>query len=131
MRWQQTNWDEYKGKHRPKKNVPWHVQVEWTRSGQARYKPGVRQKDLELATAIEGILICEDQAMRVCYHIADSLIGACEGDETRIIRIEWLERSCGIHGMPVSERKLLDELRDLKPDAIENYKRWRDTGTKP
>jgi len=59
--------------------------------------------------------------------ICDQIIGASNGKETDIVRVQWKENSGELHGRPYTEDELLGEMRRKGNDEeIAFYREWRE-----
>ncbi|WP_181259198.1 RHS repeat domain-containing protein [Pseudoduganella armeniaca] len=95
-------WTSHGGKHVANKNRPWSEIIEGTKSGAAKYKPGVDIQALEMAAWDTGTP-ARGSTVNRGYKVKsyDYVIGASEGKESRWLKIEC---SAGVvHGHPITE----------------------------
>jgi hypothetical protein len=122
MPWTQKIWVDYRGRHRARGSRPWSDQVAATRSGKARYAKSIDVKHIETLALAEGHLVFEQGNVRVFYYVCDGVIGASVGEETHIVRVEWLADPLGsYHGRPITESQLTEELKAFNPTELLLY----------
>ena len=95
----EVKWTSHGYKHFPPKNAKWESVIKLTKSGPAKYKPGTDIEALERQVWKEGIKTTNGKNWRAVE--LDDVIGACEGRETKYIRVE--ESVGTIHGHPITE----------------------------
>jgi hypothetical protein len=100
-------WSNYDFKHAPPKNIAWKDIVKSTKNGPAKYSPDVNIKDLEMGVWGNGINVTNNKSWKVMEF--DNYIGACNGIETRYVRVEL---TAGIiHGHPISYSEYIRLIR--------------------
>lgn len=127
MPWDRIQWHNY-GKHVVHGNPSVSSIIASTRNGGiAKYKPGLPIEALELSIFTEaGRFIYESRSVRVFYLIEPNVIGWDNGQETRIVRVEWGASPPGpVHGRPICETGFLDELRRWNRAEFKRYKEQR------
>jgi hypothetical protein len=61
--------------------------------------------------------------LAVYYREYSEVIGASQGEETNLVRVEWNPDPTGAyHGRPISEKELLEELRAINPAELAAYR---------
>jgi hypothetical protein len=125
MPWDKKNWVALR-KHEPRGGkIEWEEVVKDTgeKNEWARFKNDIPvktaekfQKDFES----EGRLISDRGHERYYYVICSEIIGASEGQETKIVKVKWLE-SGTVHGQPYAESQLLQDLKKLNPQEHAYY----------
>src|SRR5579871_7025031 len=120
MAWEKIEWIDY-GFHSPLQGFAWPVVIQKTIGKKARYKNGVNIEAEELSVfGDDGRFIFEDRSKRVFYLIRDEIIGADNGIETRLIRVEWGASAPGpVHGRPINEQNLRKELKKYNPAELQ------------
>lgn len=92
-------WAVYKSKHKAPNGVPWEKVVKSTRHGEARYKPEVNIRKLEMHAWENGQFVTKEGKNWKVFKY-DEIIGAKWGKETQYIRVECSANT--IHGHPIS-----------------------------
>ncbi|MWV17459.1 type IV secretion protein Rhs [Pseudomonas sp. L-22-4S-12] len=95
----EVKWTPHGYKHVPPKNKEWPEVVKSTKSGPAKYKPGVDIEKLERGAYEIGTSTTNGKPWKVQEY--DEVIGASEGKPSRWIRVELSANT--IHGHPISE----------------------------
>src|SRR5439155_693479 len=85
-------------KHFPQKNMPWNDIVKSTKTGAAKYKPGMHIESLERIAWENGTSVTNAKPWKVFK--SDNIIGAKNGIETPYMRIEMSANT--IHGHPIT-----------------------------
>ena len=66
---------------------------------------------------------CENQTSQFITANIQEVIGASQGEETNLVRVEWNPDPTGAyHGRPISEKELLEELRAINPAELAAYR---------
>ena len=99
------DWTNHGFKHFPQKNMTWNDIVKSTKSGPAKYIPGINIEELERSVYKTGQPVTNGKTWKI--EDTGRIIGASEGKESRWIRVEY--SSGTIHGHPIS----LNEFRKL------------------
>jgi hypothetical protein len=107
--WTTRKWCDYR-KHVAHPAVSWDKLVAGTgkTDGVARYHPVAtrpEQERLETMVLNQGMMFREAQGKRWYYLEFDRIIGACSGEETRFIFVEW-HSTGAFHGRPMSRKML-------------------------
>ncbi|WP_455830519.1 RHS repeat-associated core domain-containing protein [Pseudomonas fluorescens] len=96
-----VEWTAHGYKHSPSKKMPWKDILATTKSGPAKYKPGIDIENLEREAYKNGRTTTNGKPWKVMEY--PESIGASDGVPSRWIRIEL---SAGtIHGHPISEQE--------------------------
>lgn len=95
---EEPNWTPHGFKHSPSKNMTWGDIVKSTKSGSAKYKPGINIESLERSVFKEGTPVTNGKPWKVMD--MGETVGASEGKPTQWIRVE--ESGGTIHGHPIS-----------------------------
>lgn len=99
------DWTNHGFKHFPQKNMTWNDIVKSTKSGPAKYIPGINIEEIERSAYKTGQPVTNGKTWKI--EDVGRVIGASEGKESQWIRVEY---SAGtIHGHPIS----LNEFRKL------------------
>uniref|UniRef100_UPI0028EB92DD RHS repeat domain-containing protein n=1 Tax=Pseudomonas grimontii TaxID=129847 RepID=UPI0028EB92DD len=94
-------WTAHGYKHSPSKKMSWKDILTTTKSGPAKYRPGIDIENLEREAYKNGRMTTNGKPWKVMEY-AES-IGASEGAPSRWIRIELSAKT--IHGHPISEQE--------------------------
>ncbi|WP_223271475.1 RHS repeat-associated core domain-containing protein, partial [Pseudomonas fluorescens] len=94
-------WTAHGYKHSPSKKIPWKDILATTKSGPAKYRPGIDIESLEREAYKNGRMTTNGKPWKVMEY-AES-IGASEGAPSRWIRVELSSKT--IHGHPISEQE--------------------------
>ena len=109
-----VEWTPHDYKHFPKKNLSWKETVESTKSSTigAKYKPEINIEKLERHVWETGTPVTTGKSWKV--KAFDYVCGACDGKETKYMRVE--ESAGVIHGHPITETeyKKLTKIHDKK-----------------
>jgi len=92
-------WTSHGGKHVASTRLPWDQVVQATRSGPAKYRPGIAIEVLERQVWGEGRAVTNGRSWKV-MEFADE-IGASGGKASRWVRVE--ESAGTIHGHPITQ----------------------------
>ncbi|QOY73576.1 RHS repeat protein [Pseudomonas sp. OST1909] len=98
---EEIQWTAHGYKHSPSKKMPWKDILATTKSGPAKYKPGINIENLEREAYKNGRATTNGKPWKVMEY--SESIGASEGASSRWIRIELSAKT--IHGHPISERE--------------------------
>ncbi|MUF08214.1 type IV secretion protein Rhs, partial [Pseudomonas sp. CCM 7893] len=96
-----VKWTAHGYKHNPSKKMPWNEIIITTKSGPAKYKPGLDIEKLERDAYKNGAVVTNGKPWKVMEY--PESIGASEGKSSRWIRIELSAKT--IHGHPISEQE--------------------------
>lgn len=99
------DWTNHGFKHFPQKNMTWNDIIKSTKSGPAKYIPGINIEELERSVYKTGQPVTNGKTWKI--EDTGRIIGASEGKESQWIRVEY--SSGTIHGHPIS----LNEFRKL------------------
>jgi hypothetical protein len=125
MPWERKNWVPLK-KHEPRGgNISFEQMVADTvkPDAWARFKGGISEataRKFQIDFESQGRLISDRGHERYYYVICDEIIGASEGEKTKIVKVKWLERG-DVHGQPYTETRLLQDLKKLNPLEYAHY----------
>jgi hypothetical protein len=125
MPWEQKNWVPIAKHEPPGGNISWIEVVEDTGrpQGRAKFKRGISapaRRKFQVDFDSEGCLISDRGHERYYYVICDEIIGASEGEPTKICKVKWHETGT-VHGQPWSESELIRELRKHNPEEHARY----------
>ncbi|MBK5544340.1 RHS repeat protein [Pseudomonas sp. TH04] len=98
---EEIEWTAHGYKHSPSKKMPWKDILATTKSGPAKYKPGINIENLEREAYKNGRAVTNGKPWKVMEY--PESIGASEGVSSRWIRIELSAKT--IHGHPISEQE--------------------------
>ncbi|XQP62037.1 RHS repeat-associated core domain-containing protein [Pseudomonas fluorescens] len=98
---EEIEWTAHGYKHSPSKKMPWKDILATTKSGPAKYKPGINIENLEREAYKNGRAATNGKPWKVMEY--PESIGASEGVSSRWIRIELSAKT--IHGHPISEQE--------------------------
>lgn len=105
---EQVRWASDYHKHKPPQNVAWKDIVRSTTYGDAKYKPEINIKELELHAWKNGQPVTIPGKNWKVFK-CDEIIGANSGKETCYMRVECSANT--IHGHPISESNYLRYLK--------------------
>ncbi|MEZ0524818.1 RHS repeat domain-containing protein, partial [Pseudomonas sp. Env-17] len=97
----EIEWTAHGYKHSPSKKMPWKDILATTKSGPAKYKPGINIENIEREAYKNGRTTTNGKPWKVMEY--PETIGASEGVSSRWIRIELSAKT--IHGHPISEQE--------------------------
>jgi hypothetical protein len=103
-------WTNHIDKHKSPKNMSWKDIVEYTRHGDAKYKPGTNIEQLERLAWEKGTPVNNGRPWKVIEF--DSIVGAKNGIETKYVRVEMNTNT--IHGHPITPQEFLKYTKIIK-----------------
>jgi RHS repeat-associated protein len=99
-----VGWTSHGNKHVAPKNTPWKEVVSSTKTGAAKYKPGTNIEMTERSVwATETPVSTGGKNTTWKVAALPGIIGASEGKETNLVRVECSQGI--IHGHPISQRE--------------------------
>lgn len=98
-----VSWTSHGGKHVPNVKLPWAKIVESTKSGPAKYKPGIDIESFERRIWTEGTKVTNGKTWKVMEFPSE--VGASGGKSSRWVRVE--ESGGTIHGHPIPYEEFL------------------------
>lgn len=99
----EPNWTPHGYKHVAPKKSSWKDIIKSTKSGPAKYKPGIDIESLERSVYKNGQPVTNGKSWKV--QDMGEVIGASEGKTSQWIRVE--ESGGTIHGHPISLKEYL------------------------
>lgn len=135
MAWGPIDWQHHNHKHGPASGDDW---VRRTGEGRriAKYAPGTDVELLERSVVehtrdeagnlilTNGRAVFADGFSQV-YMVCDRDIGASLGEWTDIVRVEWTDPHGFLHGRPITEDELIEQLQRENPPELDYYREWR------
>jgi len=128
-------WDLYNRKHWAR-NGDWKEQVKDTKDGPAKYWKEIDVRQFEESIVEhetnernESVLTRSRKIVpgncRFLYCVFDRIIGASDGKETDIVRVQW-DADGTLHGRPFNESQLTAELGRKNPTELEYFRGLRE-----
>ena len=102
----QPKWIRYDDKHKPFKNMQWKDVVQYTKSGHAKYKPGINIESVEINAWLNGIEVL-GKPFKIFE--CDIIIGAKNGIETKYMVVKNSANT--LHGHPLTPQEFFKYMK--------------------